>query len=59
MKPTVIACVRSWTAVFVVLIALTVELRAEELLVTVVSDSHLGPAASHGLNKILAALSAI
>jgi hypothetical protein len=58
MKPAVIACVRCWTVVVVVATAVTAELRADAPLVSVVSDGHLGPAASYGLNKILAALSA-
>ena len=58
MKPAVIACACLWTAVFAVVFAWSAELPAEDPLVSVVTDRHLGPAASHGLNKILDALRA-
>ena len=58
MKPAVIARVRFGVAVLSVVVALAAELRAEDPLVSVVTDHHLGPAASHGLNKILDALRA-
>ena len=58
MKPAAIAHARLAAVVFAVVIALVVELRAEDPLVSVVTDRQLGPAASHGLNKILDALRA-